>query len=67
MHSHPGSGDSHGDELLDIAEKSLGLVSRLATSLLDLTRFPVSPRPETARREADAAIAICMACPVRAQ
>jgi hypothetical protein len=29
--------------------------------------FPVSPNPQTARREADAAIAICMACPVRAQ
>jgi hypothetical protein len=27
----------------------------------------VSPRPEIARREAAAAIAICMACPVRAQ
>jgi Transcription factor WhiB/Aldehyde dehydrogenase family len=29
--------------------------------------FPVSPRPEIARREAAAAIAICSACPVRAQ
>jgi hypothetical protein len=27
--------------------------------------FPVSPEPEIARLEADAAIAICMACPVR--
>ena len=29
--------------------------------------FPVSPRPEIARREAAGAIAICSACPVRAQ
>ena len=29
--------------------------------------FPVSPRPEIARHEAAAAIAICSACPVRAQ
>jgi Transcription factor WhiB len=29
--------------------------------------FPVSPQPEIARREAAGAIAICSACPVRAQ
>ena len=29
--------------------------------------FPVSPQPEIARREAEGAIAICSACPVRAQ
>jgi hypothetical protein len=28
--------------------------------------FPVSPVPEIARLEADAAIVVCMACPVRA-
>jgi WhiB family redox-sensing transcriptional regulator len=47
-----------------------GLISqaRCASSVLDPDAwFPVSPQPETARREADAAIAVCMACPVRAQ
>ena len=29
--------------------------------------FPVSAQPETARREAAAAIAVCDACPVRSQ
>jgi WhiB family redox-sensing transcriptional regulator len=42
--------------------------ARCASSVLDPDAwFPVSPQPETARREADAAIAVCMACPVRAQ
>jgi hypothetical protein len=42
--------------------------ARCAESVLDPDDwFPVSPKPEIARREADAAIAICMACPVRAQ
>ena len=42
--------------------------ARCAGSVLDPDDwFPVSPRPELARREADAAIAICMACPVRPQ
>jgi WhiB family redox-sensing transcriptional regulator len=42
--------------------------ARCADSVLDPDEwFPVSPRPEIARREAAAAIAICMACPVRAQ
>jgi hypothetical protein len=41
---------------------------RCAESILDPDDwFPVSPKPEIARREADAAIALCMACPVRAQ
>ena len=42
--------------------------ARCAGSVLDPDDwFPVSPQPEIARREADAAIALCMACPVRAQ
>jgi hypothetical protein len=42
--------------------------ARCAASVLDPDAwFPVSPRPDIARREADAAIVICMACPVRAQ
>jgi hypothetical protein len=42
--------------------------ARCAGSVLDPDAwFPVSPKPEIARREADAAIAICMACPVRPQ
>jgi hypothetical protein len=42
--------------------------ARCADSVLDPDEwFPVSPRPEIARREAAAAISICMACPVRAQ
>ena len=42
--------------------------ARCAGTVLDPDdRFPVSPQPEIARREADAAIALCMACPVRAQ
>jgi hypothetical protein len=42
--------------------------ARCAGSVLDPDDwFPVSPRPDIARREADAAIVICMACPVRAQ
>jgi two-component system sensor histidine kinase KdpD len=44
------AGGSHGDELLDTAEESLEVVSRLAASLLDLTRLQagarsVFPRP----------------------
>ena len=43
------------DELLDTAEESLELMSRLAASLLDLTRLqagarPVFPRPADWRR-----------------
>jgi WhiB family redox-sensing transcriptional regulator len=42
--------------------------ARCAESILDPDDwFPVSPQPEIARREADAAIALCRACPVRAQ
>jgi hypothetical protein len=42
--------------------------ARCAESVLDPDDwFPLSPEPEIARREADAAIAICMACPVRPQ
>jgi hypothetical protein len=42
--------------------------ARCADSILDPDEwFPVSPRPEIARREAAVAIAICMACPVQAQ
>jgi hypothetical protein len=42
--------------------------ARCADSVLDPDEwFPVSPRPEIARREAAAAIAVCMACPVQAQ
>jgi Transcription factor WhiB len=40
--------------------------ARCAESVLDPDDwFPVSPEPEVARLEADAAIVICMACPVR--
>jgi WhiB family transcriptional regulator, redox-sensing transcriptional regulator len=42
--------------------------ARCAGSALDPDDwFPLSPQPEIARREADAAIAVCRACPVRAQ
>jgi Transcription factor WhiB len=42
--------------------------ARCAESVLDPDDwFPVSPEPQIARRQADAAIVICMACPVRAQ
>jgi Transcription factor WhiB len=41
--------------------------ARCAESVLDPDGwFPVSPKPEIARFEADTAIVICMACPVRA-
>ena len=61
---------------LEFSRSSAGLApwaelisqARCASSVLDPDAwFPVSPQPETARREADAAIAVCMACPVRAQ
>jgi Transcription factor WhiB len=42
--------------------------ARCAESVLDPDDwFPLSLKPEIARREADAAITICMACPVRPQ
>jgi hypothetical protein len=41
--------------------------ARCAESVLDPDDwFPVSPVPEIARLEADTAIVVCMACPVRA-
>jgi hypothetical protein len=44
------------------------LQARCADAHLDADEwFPVSARPESARREAAAAIAVCAACPVRAQ
>jgi hypothetical protein len=42
--------------------------ARCADSDLDADQwFPVSAEPESARHEAAAAIAVCTACPVRAQ
>jgi Transcription factor WhiB len=44
------------------------LQARCADAHLDADEwFPVSAQPESARREAAAAIAVCAACPVRAQ